>query len=140
MIYILAYDTYCLDNQDIGESILVASTKIDDLLGYLDEKVRIDLLSDYIVLCMEENVPLVYYEMRMGVATGEMFAKYPHHIFLKEENKREYEIIKPKLLAWCNKKQEERRRLIEERKQKEKEDNEKKERELYEKLKAKYEN
>lgn len=140
MIYVLMLDNgYYQELQDVEDIICCASNKIEDILTYLDENIRIDYVSNYTLVCLEEGTSLkCSYEM--GVVTYGMVNLYPYCIFNKKENANEYEHLKNQLKIWCDKLKAERMRLFNEREQKKKEENEQKERELYEKLKAKYEN
>lgn len=139
IIYVLILDNGCHQELlDVEDIICCASSKIEDILAYLDENVKVDYVSNYTLVCFEEGTSLKC-TYGMGVTTYGMLDLYPYYIFNKEENVNEYEHLKSQLKIWCDKLKAERMRLFNEREQKKKEENEQKERELYEKLKAKYE-
>lgn len=135
MIYILGKNDY-YDNSDLDDIIIQASTKIEDILDSL-LNVNIDYLQDYTILATPENSRLfgIIYPRECEY---ECFVDYTPPMYTMEEYKDEYEHVKNQLFVWCNKIKERRIREEAERKLLLKEKEEKRERELYEKLKAKY--
>ena len=136
MIYILG-SSFLSEMSELEEVIDIASTNIEDVLEYLYKNVRTDSLTHYTILIKPEN-STSFEIITPYINTYDGFVKYTPSLFTVEENKMEFEHVKHQLFHWCNaikvkrdKELEEARKLIEE-------DMEKRERELYERLKAKY--
>lgn len=135
MIYILGTNCH-YENEDLDEIIVMASTNIEDILEHLYNNVRHNYFSDYSIL-VKENGNLLYDKIYIQDAYRS-FVQYTPSMFLEEENIDEFEHVKNQLRIWDD--------AITEKKRKEKEERdrafaivkEKQERELYEKLKAKY--
>lgn len=136
MIYILSNsDSY---SRDIDDIVVMASTKIDDILESLYKTVPIASYCRYTVLIVAENDDCFAYTFTPRVCSYDSFEKYPPQFLLNEENIEEYRHIKDQLRIWCDavkekekKEKEERERILADKK-------EEQERKLYETLKAKY--
>lgn len=138
MIYILAKSgTYDYGYMDLYDIVILASTKIDDILDYLYNNVEPNFLSDYDIL-IKENGYLDYGIIGTTQISYDTFTKYTPNMFLKEENKNEFEHVKNQLRIWCDAVAEKKKLLEEERKRIYAAAKEKQERKLYEELKAKY--
>ena len=137
MIYILGKSNTRYENEDLADIIITASTKIDDVLEYAYTTIPIHNLNDYEIL-VNENSGLMYEEIFLTNDSYEHLIKYPAPLFLKEENAEEFKIVCNQLRNWCDAIKEKKKRLREEAEQREKCRTEFEERELYEKLKAKY--
>ena len=137
MIYILGTDCH-YENEDLDEIIVMASTKIDDVLEHLYTNIEMRRWDFYTILIVPENDDCFATTIIPRTCAYDMITKYPPQFLLEEENIEEYRHIKTQLYAWCE--------AVKERQAKEREESnklkeaikEKQERELYEKLKAKY--
>lgn len=137
MIYVLGKADTFYDEEELEDVVYMASTKITDILDYLFNNVRTYQLRDYIILAFEEG------KLDLGIiytleGAYESFVKYRPTIFLREENEEEFQNVSTALRSYCNKVEEAIRKAREEEAQKSRTYKEKQERELYEKLKAKY--
>lgn len=137
MIYILGKSNIYHDYDDLEDTIFMASTRIDDILDYLYNNVNIDYLSDYTILVKVEN-DLSYETICPNKCVYANFVEFTPSMFLKDENKSEFEYVKNQLFMWNTAIEDKHKKLKEERERAEIAAKEKKERELYEKLKAKY--
>ena len=137
MIYILGKSNIYHDYDDLEDAIFIASTRIDDILDYLYNNVNIDYLSDYTILVKAEN-DLSYETIYPNKCAYASFVEFTPSMFLKDENKSEFEYEKNQLFIWNTAIENKHKKLKEERERAEIAAKEKKERELYEKLKAKY--
>lgn len=138
MIYVLGKET-SNEYEDLDEIVLTASTKIDDVLEYAYTNLSLQSLDEYVILFVDENETSHSY-LTLYKDMYNDFIKYTPNVFLKEENKNEYHIVKDCLFKWNNIINESRRIKEEERNRKiaaYKEEEE--ERRLYEQLKAKFE-
>lgn len=135
MIYILGKESL-YENPDLEDIVIQVSTKIEDILNNLLD-VKAPYLTDYTILAMPENSRL-FGIIHPREYEYECFIQYTPPVYTMEEYKDEYEHVKNQLFIWCNKIKERRIKAETERKRIEEENREKKERELYEKLKAKY--
>ena len=136
MIYILGSNTI-YEYEDLEDTIRIASTKIDDILDYLYNDIDIDYFSNYSIL-VKENGRLEYGNIFTSCDSYEHFIEYTPYMFLKDENKNEFEYVKIKLQIWCDAVKDKRTRLKEERERIAREKKEARERKLYEELKVKY--
>ena len=136
MIYILSdNEPYSRDIEDV---VIMASTKIDDVLEYLYNNIDIKKFLSYTIFIIPENDDCVSTTITPCINAYNNFVKYDPQFYLTEENLEEYHHIKDQLYAWCAaikeklaKERAEANKLKAERKEKE-------ERELYEKLKEKF--
>lgn len=133
MIYVLGKET-SNEYEDLDEIVLTASTKIDDVLRYAYTNLSLNHLYEYAILFVDGNETSYDY---IGLYNDmyNNFIKYTPNVFLKEENKNEYHIVKDCLFKWNNIINEAIRIKEEERNRNKEEE----ERRLYEKLKAKFE-
>ena len=139
MIYILGRNDFdCFDSyNDLEDVVFMASTKIDDILEYVYTNIGLNYYCDYTIL-VKENGDLSYGNIGVGQYAYENFVKYTPHMFLKDENKNEFEYVKNQLRIWCDAIKEKKKREQEERHRIYASAKEKQERKLYEELKAKY--
>lgn len=138
MIYILGRDEFHEYNT-LDEVIIIASTKIGDILEYLYKNEKVNNLYEYMILVKSEN-DCEYGEIRPVTTAYENFINFTPTLFLKKENKAEYENVKHQLSAWCNMMRIKRESEEKERKRAFEEAKEREERMLYERLKVKYGN
>lgn len=136
MIYILSDNSPC--SRDIDDVVVMASTKIDDILEHLNKNVHMGLWDDYTILIVPENDDCFAATIIPRLCAYDMFTKFPPQFLLEEENIEEYRYVKGKLYEWCEAAKEKQMKEREESKKREEAEKEKLERELYEKLKAKY--
>lgn len=136
MIYMLG-TSYHYENEDLEDIIIMASTNIEDILEHLYNNISYNCFNDYVILT-KENGDLDYGYINVFTSSYDNFVKYTPYIFLKEENKNEFEHVKNQLRIWCDAFTEKKKREQEERQLFFATAEEKQERELYEKLKAKY--
>ena len=136
MIYILSYNQACGD--DIDDIVVMASTKIDDILEYLYTNVQMRRWDFYTILVVPKNDDCFCTTIIPRICAYDMITKYPPQFLLSEENIDEYRHIKSQLYAWCEAAKERQIKEREESNKLKEAVKEKQERELYEKLKAKY--
>lgn len=133
MIYILGKETPS-GYEDLDEVVLTASTKIEDILKYIYANLNLCYLYEYAILFVDEN-ETQHDCFNLYADIYNRFVKYTPNVFLKEENKDEYCIVKDCLYKLCNdmktEKEKQEHRRVEVR--------EENERRLYEQLKAKFE-
>lgn len=137
MIYVLGKKT-SNEYEDLDEIVLTASTKIGDVLEYAYTNLNLYFLNEYAILFVDENKTSHSY-LTLYKDMYNDFTKYTPNVFLKEENKNEYHIVKDCLFKWNNIINEARRIKEEERNRKIAAYKEENERRLYEQLKAKFE-
>lgn len=137
MIYVLGKET-SNEYEDLDEIVLTASTKIDDVLKYAYTNLSLNYLYEYAILFVDGNGTSYDYIGLYNDMYND-FIKYTPNVFLKEENKNEYHIVKDCLFKWNNIINEARRIKEEERNRKIAACKEEEERRLYEQLKAKFE-
>ena len=137
MIYILAKSSASYEYEDLEDMIVMASTKIDEVLEYAYTKIPIYRLSEYVILVNEDG-GLRYDNIYLTNNSYDHFIEYASNMFSEEENEDEYRYVCCQLRAWCDAIKEKNKKLKAEKEQKEKEEKEKQERKLYEELKAKY--
>lgn len=136
MIYILG-SRYLSEMSELEDVIDIVSTNIVDILEYLYKNVKTDYLAHYTIIIKPEN-STSFEIITPYINAYDGFKKYTPLLFTTEENKTEFEYLKNQLFHWCN--------AIKKKKEKEQEEFqklskariEKEERELYERLKAKY--
>lgn len=137
MIYILG-EIGLNDYEDLEDVIVLASTKIDDVLEYLYKNVKTDYLYKYTIIIKPENDDAFYETIIPDVFTYDKFSKYVPTMYYDTNNLVEYEHIKNQLFIWCNSIRTKLQKEKEEREKIKAEQEEERERKLYEKLKAKY--
>lgn len=137
MIYILCKDEF-YEYSDLDDIVIIASTKIDDILEYVYKKVNINNLFMYSILIKSENDDYSSATFTPAENAYENFMRYTPTFFLIKENEKEYENVKHQLSTWCNAMKAKKEKYEEERKKELEKAKEAKERKLYEELKAKY--
>ena len=140
MIYILGV-SFCNSYNDLEDVVYTASTKIDDILEYIYDNIDLDCYNNFTILVKEDgdlSGESSYGIINVGQHSYANFMSYVPYMFLKVENKNEYEHVKNKLRIWCDTIAEKRKKEQEKIDRLKKEKIEHEERELYEKLKAKY--
>lgn len=140
MIYILGVSFFNGYN-DLEDVVYMASTKIDNILEYIYDNIGLDYYDNFTILVKEDgdlSGESSYGIINVGQHSYENFMSYIPYMFLKDENKDEYEHVKNKLRIWRDAIAEKKKKEREERDKLKKEKIEREERELYEKLKAKY--
>lgn len=130
MIYILGKSSYD-GAYDLDDIVVMASTKIEDVLEYVIKNVPLDCISSHSIFITPEN-SFLYDVIGLGESTYESFVKYTPNVFKEYES--ECEHVKNELFKWCN--------AIKSKNKKQKEEREQRqidyERKLYEELKAKF--
>jgi hypothetical protein len=140
MIYILG-ESFFNGYNDLEDVVYMASTKIDDILEYTYNNIDLDCYNNFTILVKEDGD--LSGDLSYGIISVDQYSyanimSYTPYMFLKDENKNEYEHVKNQLRIWRDKIAEKKKKEQEERDRLEKERKEREERELYEKLKAKY--
>ena len=137
MIYILG-DYYMTEDSDLADVVKITSTKIEYIFEYLED-IKPGCLGHYAILIKPENDATQYATIDPDSTNAyHVLEEYPPQFLTDEENKEEYEQIKTLVFHWCNTLREKKQRELEAMKRLNAERQEKQERELYEKLKAKY--
>lgn len=140
MIYVLGKET-SNEYEDLDEIVLTASTKIENILKYVLTNLNLQRLYDYSIIFVEENemleTPHDYLTLSKNLC--KYFTEYTPNVFLKEENRDEFYIVKNCLSEWDKVVDEAIRREKEETERKIAAYREESERRLYEQLKAKFE-
>lgn len=137
MIYILG-DYYIDEDYDLSDVVKITSNKIEHIFEYL-EHIKPSYLGHFEILIKSENDALQYATINPDSTSAyHILETYPQQFLTDEENKEEYEHIKTVVFNWCSTLKEKRQREIEKLQKLNAERQEKQERELYEKLKAKY--
>lgn len=136
MIYILCKDEFS-ECGDLDEVIILASTEIGDILEYIYQNEILYSLRKYTILIKPEN-NCEYAEIVPVITAYEHFINFTPELFLKEENKAEYENVKHHLSSWCRMMRIKREDEEKERQRALEEAIEKEERMMYERLKLKY--
>ena len=118
----------------MDEIVVATSTKIEDILEYVDKNIPIQSLYNYEIVCFDGNhTPFNNIELRENA-----YELFSVRLFEKENYKNEYKHVCNCLSVWCENLKEETRKIKEEQELRRKEKREQEERLLYEKLKAKY--
>lgn len=137
MIYILGKH-WLGENDELDEIIEIASTDIQDILDYLNlDYMKYYHMTDMTIL-IKPNAIHNHFVLRVNKDMIDSLEKYPSPILLDNED--EYEDIKKKVSEWCfkiNQTIEIQKRLEKEEQQRKTEE---RERQMYEKLRAKYGN
>ena len=135
MIYILG-EQYLSEMNGVDEAVEMASTDIQDILDYLTiENFGYYGMTDKMIVFMQSGDTDNY---TLNVSKNMINSLTSYAAYFVKDNHEEYEDVKRKVSAWCekiNKELEERRRQEEEAKRKE---TEAIERAMWEKLRIKY--
>ena len=137
MIYILCRD-YDMEYCDVDEVIVMASTKIKNILDYIYENILIYNLWNYKIVILPENNPVCSDWFVPDEKLYKRFVDYTPSFFLWEDNKMECLETGSEMLLFCDKVKEKKEKEDSEREKARKIRQEREERELFEKLKAKY--
>lgn len=137
MIYILC--RYCdTEYYEMDEVIVMASSNIKSVLDYIYENIQIYNLCDYTIVALPENDPVCSACFTPDEKMYDRFISYTPSFFLWKENKIECLEAGSEMLLFCDKVKEKKEKEEKERERARKARQEQNERELYEKLKAKY--
>ena len=140
MIYLLCWRDDYRDSDDCDDIVELASTNFDDILNYLNEKntCNYQILHRFEILVLQNNDDSCNFTFPVSESMDRYFDGYHRGDYFWCENIEEFDSNYKKVHEWCLKVKQRREEISAKAIKERQAEDERRERELYEKLKAKY--